>query len=462
MAGRIARTLGVDPLHWWRLLGVRYALARLLKLILPKSLLGRSILIIVAPVVLAQIIIGYVFWANHWDRVTGRLVGTFVGEIGALVKILHLYPPGEFDDPARIAAHLGMIIEFKAGAALPNPPLRGDNSFTERELGKAMSSQVPWPFVAVLSGPDYREVQIWLQLRGGLLHIEAPRKRIDSSTTTVFTLWMVLSSALLTGVATIFMRNQVRSVRRLAAAAESFGKGHDVPEFKPEGATEVRQAALAFQLMRERIRRHIGQRTEMLAAISHDLRTPLTRMKLQLAMISEVDGIAELRDDVSEMEQMVEGYLAFVRGEGTEKVEDVELRALLENVVSRCRREGGTIELACGESLTLTLRPQAFARCLTNLISNATRYGSRVEVRANRQDDALEITVDDNGPGIPPERRDGVFRAFARLESSRNPQTGGIGLGLTIARDLVRAHGGEILLEDSPLGGLRARIRIPL
>lgn len=437
----------------------------MLKYLLPRGLLGRSIMIVVSPLVLAQVILAYVFWANHWERVTGRLTGTFVAEIEMLIDVLRLYPSTEQRaDLLAIAHRHGLDASLDAGDTLPDGPPRREHSFTERQLTQVMHEHMQTPFIVVLSGPPDREVQIWIQADVGLLHIEAARKRVDSSTTTVFTLWMILSSALLLGVAMLFMRNQVRSVRRLADAAESFGKGRDVPDFKPEGAREVRQAAAAFLQMRARIRRYVGQRTQMLAGISHDLRTPLTRMKLQLAMMGEADGVVELCEDVGEMERMVDGYLAFARGEGTERVEDgADLCALLEDVVARCRRGAEVdVELECADELLLPLRPHAFARCMSNLIGNALRHGTRVEVQAKQRGDGVEITVDDNGPGIPVQQRDAVFKAFVRLEDSRNPQTGGVGLGLTIARDLIRAHGGEIWLEDSPLGGLRVRVRLPL
>jgi two-component system osmolarity sensor histidine kinase EnvZ len=288
------------------------------------------------------------------------------------------------------------------------------------------------------------------------------RKRLFSPTTYIFTLWMVGSSLVLVAVATIFMRNQVRPIRRLAAAANSFGKGRDVPHFRPAGAAEVRQAAQAFIEMRDRIKRQIEQRTEMLAGVSHDLRTPLTRMKLELAMLGDSAEIDELKADVEEMEKMVDGYLAFARGEGAAAPEPADISAVLEQVVASARKEGARIDLHTEEHLVLPVRLDAIRRCFTNLVLNAVRYGKHVQVRAGRRADAVEVLVDDDGPGIPADQREAVFRAFFRLDPSRNIETGGVGLGLTIARDVVRAHGGDILLDQSPLGGLRARLRLPL
>jgi two-component system osmolarity sensor histidine kinase EnvZ len=263
-------------------------------------------------------------------------------------------------------------------------------------------------------------------------------------------------------VATIFMRNQVKPIRRLAVAADNFGKGRDVTQFKPEGAREVRQAASAFLAMRERISRQISQRTDMLAGVSHDLRTPLTRMKLQLAMIKQTDGAKELSSDVDEMEHMLEGYLAFARGEGTETPRSSDVSTVLNEVVTQAHRKSKAVDLHTEGELIVPLRPQAFKRCMTNLIDNAIRYANHVTVRAGTRGNAIEITVDDDGPGIPEDQREDVFKSFYRIDNSRNPETGGVGLGLTIARDVIRSHGGDITLSDSPLSGLRARVRLPL
>jgi two-component system osmolarity sensor histidine kinase EnvZ len=224
----------------------------------------------------------------------------------------------------------------------------------------------------------------------------------------------------------------------------------------------VRQAATAFLRMRDRIKRQIDQRTEFLAGVSHDLRTPLTRMKLQLALLRDVPEAKDLESDVSEMERMVEGYLAFARGEGTEQMQPTDMAALLRDVVSQTRRDGLVIDLHMEDVTTMPLRREAMRRCLANLIGNAGRHGKHVSVRGGRRRRAIEITVDDDGPGIPLDRREDVFRPFFRLDQSRNPATGGVGLGLSIARDVVRNHGGELTLEDAPGGGLRARIWLPV
>ena len=449
----------------------RLSPAALLKSVLPKGLLGRSLLILVTPMVLLQLVSAYIFYGTHWDLVTRRLSTGLAGDIGAVIDMIQAFP-GE-ESRARIfgAALITMDLRLslKKGAVLEHTGLQGGHSrllgllvgySLEENLVGALAERVGRPVFVDLDTYE-RDIAFEVQLPTGVLEIKASRKRLYSPTTMIFTLWMVGTSLLLVAVATIFMRNQVRAVRRLAAAADSFGKGREVPYFKPEGAAEVRQAAAAFRLMQERIRRQVDQRTEMLAGVSHDLKTPLTRMKLELAMMKG-GGLDDLLQDVAEMESMVEGYLAFARGEAGEKVSSTDLGALLKDLAAKARREGGVVDLHCEESLVLPLKPQAISRCLANLIGNALRYAEHVAVRAGRRGDGIEVIIDDDGPGIPPDKRDEVFRAFFRLEGSRNPKTGGVGLGLTIARDVVRGHGGEIQLEDSPQGGLRVRLRLPL
>lgn len=435
----------------------------MLKRFLPRTLFGRSLLIIVSPLILVQVISTYVFFENHWNTVSRRLAHGLAGDISAVIASMREFPgPENRAAVLELArAHMQLKVTYKEGEILPNtpPPQAGDR--LERMLSAALESRVRRPFhIDAVSHP--REVEIDLQLQDGVLKVIASRKRLFSSTTYVFVMWMVGSSLILFAVAMIFMRNQVRPIRRLAAAADSFGKGRDVPDFKLRGAVEVRQAASAFNNMRERIRRQINQRTEMLAGVSHDLRTPLTRMKLQLAMLGDTPEAAELKADVAEMEKMVEGYLEFARGEESEAVVPTDLNALLSDVVTGARRAGGKIELNADGAMKVPLKPAAFKRCVANVVSNAIRYGENVVIGAARKEGSIEITIDDDGPGIPEDQMQEVFRPFHRLETSRNVATGGVGLGLTIARDVMHGHGGSITLDQSPAGGLRACLRLPL
>ncbi len=432
------------------------------KRFLPKSLLGRSLLIIVTPLVILQLVSAGIFYETHWDKVTLRLARGVAGDISAVINLLRRHPGVENRGWIFLVAaeNMEMVMSIKDKAVLANDS-REPSGLMERMLTRALKSHVGRPF-RIDTDSMKRHVVIDVQLASGVLHVITTRKRLFSSTAYVFVIWMVGTSLILFGLATIFMRNQVKPIRRLAIAADNFGKGRDESGFKPEGAAEVRQAASAFLAMRERIVRQISQRTEMLAGVSHDLRTPLTRMKLQLEMLGDDKGADGLKADIAEMEHMLDGYLAFARGEGTEKPIATDLTALLEEAAAQARRKGGIVDLHTEGRLTVPLRPNAFKRCLTNLMDNAMRFAEHVSVRAGKRDDAIEITVDDDGPGIPEDQREEVFRPFYRIEGSRNPGTGGVGLGLTIARDVVRGHGGDITLSQSPNGGLRARLRVPL
>jgi two-component system osmolarity sensor histidine kinase EnvZ len=273
---------------------------------------------------------------------------------------------------------------------------------------------------------------------------------------------MVLTSIVVLTIAILFLRNQIKPIVRLADAAEAFGKGREAPNFRPRGAREVRRAAAAFLEMKTRIERAIEQRTTMLAGVSHDLRTPLTRMRLALEFLGGGEPeVAELKADVIAMERMVQGYLEFARGEGPEQPRDTDLGLLIEEVAASARRDGAEISLALPEDYVLPLRPDAMRRCIANLLSNARRYGGHIWVTALPVADGVDIFIDDDGPGIPPAQRENVFRPFFRLDPSRNPSTGGVGLGLTIARDVARGHGGELTLEESPQRGLRVRLHLP-
>lgn len=433
-----------------------------IKRLLPRSLLGRSIMIIVTPLVILQVIAGLIFYESHWHKVSLTLSRGVAGDIATVIALMRADPERKnltriFNLPAN---YMGMLISFREGEILAST--RPDISAKmEETLDKALRETLGKPFFFDTETVD-RHVVIDVQLSDGVLHVITSRKRLFSSTTYVFVLWMIGSSLVLFAVATIFMRNQVKPIRRLAEAADDFGKGRDAPKFKPEGAKEVRLAAAAFIAMRDRIQRQISQRTKMLAGVSHDLRTPLTRMRLQLEMAGKDAGLDELKDDINEMEHMLEGYLAFARGEGGEEPVNTDVADLLTIVVSQARRKGGEVDLHVESDIQVPLRPKVFRRCMTNLIENALRYADHVSVRAGQRGDFVDITVDDDGPGIPEKSREDVFKPFFRLEESRNIETGGVGLGLSIARDVVRGHGGDIELETSPAGGLRVRVKLPI
>jgi two-component system osmolarity sensor histidine kinase EnvZ len=431
---------------------------------MPRSLFGRALIIIVAPLVLVQLVAGFVFYDRVWETVTRRLAAGLAGDVGVAVQFMAHYPERDDREWMGFTASMttGLDTQFEPGAILPHIGPETGSGILERLLVNALNERVRRPFfLDVWSHP--REVMIDVQLPDGVLHVRAQRERVFTSTVYIYLMWIVGSSLIFLAIASVFMRNQVRPIRRLAEAAEEFGKGRDVSDFRPAGAAEVRQAAAAFIVMRERIRRFLQQRTEMLAGISHDLRTPLTRMKLELAMFGDSHpSVPGLKSDVSDMERMVDSYLAFVRGEGEELPVPIDLGRLIGDIAAARRREGDAVELETDGDLVVPLRPQAAKRCFDNLIANAVRHGTKVEIKAARRGRSVEITIDDNGPGIPAHAREDVFKPFYRLDASRNVATGGVGLGLTIARDFVRGHGGDVTLSDSPLKGLRVRIKLPV
>jgi two-component system osmolarity sensor histidine kinase EnvZ len=430
-----------------------------LKRLMPRSLLGRTLLIMLAPLVLVQAIALQLFYGNHLEIVSRRLSGAIAGEIYYTVELLQQFPADRewVLQTAREQFTLG--IRMEPGAVLEQRKRVNILGPMDDDLAAALTERFDVPFTMDWTS-DPRSVLIRMQLADGVLDVEAPRKRLAIGTLFLFVGWLVGSALLLFTIAALFMRNQVRAIRRLARSAEAFGMGRDVPMIRPEGASEVRQAAAAFNRMQERIRRFLAQRTEMLAGVSHDLRTPLTRLRLALAMLPRTEelrqDVADMNADVEEMDRMIGGYLAFARGEGTEQAEPVNLAEILDDVAAGARRAGTRLDLEVPPDLTLKLRADAVRRAITNLVDNARRHGRHVMLAGVAQGRSVLVTVDDDGPGIPADRRESVFRPF------ESGSLGGTGLGLTIARDIVRAHGGEIVLEDSPMGGLRARIRLPV
>jgi two-component system osmolarity sensor histidine kinase EnvZ len=430
------------------------------KRLLPGSLMGRALLIASAPLLVMQVLSAWVFYDAHWDQISKQLARALAGEIAFVVDAFtSAGDPGQHALLFERAARFNQIrVAFDAGAILPNVPQR--QTAVEGEVRRALVYHgLTKPFR--VEGDD-NMVVVAIQFADGVLRFVTPTARLFSRTTHLYVLWTIGTSMLLLGIAALVMRRQVRPILRLARAADAFGKGHDVDGFRPQGAREVRLAGLAFLAMRNRLQRQISQRTAMLAGVSHDLRTPLTRMKLQLEMMRPVRAVGELKDDVAEMEHMLDGYLAFARGEGGERTEVRDVGLLLAEIVRQSGRRGAAVELALEDNLVLPMRPSAMSRCLTNLVENALRYGRTVRIQAARHERAIEVTIDDDGPGIPAAERENVFKPFYRLDGSRNPSTGGVGLGLAIALDVARGHGGNIYLEDSTLGGLRARLRLPL
>jgi two-component system osmolarity sensor histidine kinase EnvZ len=435
--------------------------------VLPRTLYGRSLMIIVMPILLLQMIVAYIFINRHWDSMSDKLVYALAGEVGMITEQVQQAGTQEALDKIirQASANLSLRVSIETPKEAGKiPGYLEDPAWysVEAKLQRALQQRLAVPF-AIRSYPEGRWFEVDVSLGDGrLLKYICYNSRLTSPTTYIFILWLIGSSIILMGLAIIFMRNQIRPIHRLAIAAEKLGKGQDVADFKQEGAREVRKAARAFMDMRDRIRRQIEQRTAMLAGVSHDLRTPLTRMKLQLAMMKKAPEGENLRQDIEEMEKMLEGYLTFARGEGNEATAMTDLKSVLERVANNARRQGYDVTEGYDGRLMVRVRPVAVERALANVVNNACKYAKHVWVSACERPEAVEIFVDDDGPGIPEEQREEVFKPFYRLEKSRNPKTGGVGLGLSIAQDIVHSHGGEILLEKSARGGLRVVIRLPL
>jgi two-component system, OmpR family, osmolarity sensor histidine kinase EnvZ len=451
---------------YWSLIMAVLAMAspsQFIKRFLPRGLFGRSLIIIVAPMVLLQGVVTYIFFERDLDTTTRRLARDVAGDVVLLVTLEDSTPALERDALRKLSARqLRYQLTFHDGARIAPTDVHSRNTI-DVALDDILASRVGADrhFTTGRIGEDF---DIKVETRDGVLEIVAPRDRVTVASPDVFILWMMASGLILLIIAILFLRNQVRPIERLARAADSFGKGRSVPDFKPYGATEVRRAAQAFITMRERIERHVNQRTEMLAGVSHDLKTPLTRMKLALAMMENSKDNAELAADIAEMEHMLDEYLAFARGEGGEAAEETDLSELVRDTAAAAAKakQGREVAVSGPEHLTLSIKRAALRRCLTNLVDNALKHGRKVQVVLSRDERFAEIAVEDDGPGIPEARREEAFRPFHRLDEGRNLQSGGSGLGLAIARDIARAHGGDIVLGQSSLGGLKATIRLPL
>ena len=449
----------------WRLpnLGV---LRSLLGSILPKGLYARALIIIIAPIVLLQSVVAFVFMERHWETVTRRLSDATTRDIAMLLGVYESYP---HDDGYKKLINLAQTKLNLSLQILPPqdlPPTRPKPFFDllDRTLSREIRKQIGKPFWIDTVGRSHL-VEIRIQLKDAVMRVLARRSQTYASNSHIFLLWMVGTSLVLMTVAILFLRNQIKPILRLAQAADRFGKGQSAPpDFRPRGAREVRQAALSFMEMRNRIERQIEQRTTMLAGVSHDLRTILTRLKLQLAMFEDSQEAKEMMADVDEMQAMLEDYMAFARGDSSEESSPVNVRRLLQDIRKQTARGNKEITLDLPDTeVVVPLRRHAFKRAVTNVVSNAMRFADHVTASVVQNNNWLTLRIDDDGPGIPEEEREEVFRPFYRLDDARGQDTGiNTGLGLSIARDIVRSHGGDITLKKSKMGGLQATIRVPV
>ena len=430
----------------------------------PQTLFARALIIIVVPMLLLQALSAWWFYSQRGDNVTNRLAQLLVRDLHLLITLRSDFPDDQHRDwiLRHSAQDLLLYVSFRKGIVRPfKEPEYFD--IAAREVQGALNADLIRPYYIDNNvGGDQMLIEIQLN-DGDVMDVLVPHVRLTFGSSFAYVLAQLGLALVLFGLAIWFMRRELVPIEHLGVAADALGKGRDVPDFAFTGGTrEVRNAATAFQTMRIRLRRSVQQRTEMLAGVSHDLRTPLTRMKLSLALLPESPETKELADDVTDMERMIEGYLAFARGEGDEEPAPVDLAEILQEVATDARRDSGNIEVGWQGDMDVQLRALAIKRCLTNLVANALRYGTKVRLQAMRGRTSVEIIIDDNGPGIPPDKYEDVFRPFFRLDESRNIDTGGVGLGLTIARDVARSHGGDVALAGSPLGGLRVVVRIPV
>ena len=439
---------------------------------LPKGLYTRSLVIVIAPMVILQALLSYIFMERHWILVTQKLSEATVSEIAFVVSLYESLPVEQRAETLKqwesfALNDLGYSVSFREKTEetlKPFPDTRGGFmlfDFPQEFLKETLERSIPYPSSLAVD-EDRKRVHIRIDLGESVLNVDALRSRVVATNSHIFLVWMLSISIVLLIVAILFLRNQLRPIKRLAEAAERFGMGRDLPDFRPAGAIEVRQAARAFITMRERIKAQMEQRSILMAGVSHDLRTSLTRFRLQLAMLEEKDAdVDALLRDVQEMEHILEMYLLFVRDHRQEAFEEVDVIALLKEL----RTESITpekIRMDLPDALRALLRRNSMKRCLGNLIENADKRASDVLVRARMNEDGIEIAVEDDGVGIAKESREIVFEPFQRLEDSGNKDVSGSGLGLVIARDIARGHGGDVVIETSEvLGGARVILRLP-
>tara|TARA_B100001123_G_scaffold148661_1_gene172214 strand:- start:257 stop:1573 length:1317 start_codon:yes stop_codon:yes gene_type:complete len=436
-----------------------YGLINALKKILPKGLFYRSLIIVVTPIILLQIIITIVFFDSLWIKANKGMTRSLVGEVRTLFDVY----VSDQDNKQMILdlynQNFDLTVTLKQNEILPEKPTERWFSPMDRSLRRELKpifGNSYW-----FDTTQYKDlVDLRIKYKSGLLQIFFPKNKIAPSSARIFALWITFPGLLLIMIAIIFLKNQTRPIVNLARAAESFGKGEFIKEFRPSGAKEIRQAAYEFDKMRKRITIHLNQRSEMLSGISHDLRTPLTRLKLQLALLKQQDLAKKMGDDIEEMERMLNEYLEFSRHQKNEETEKVNLNSIIKDVVNKY--ENKSINISLKENLEINIRPNSIKRCLTNLIDNGLSYGKKVEIISDQTKNNMKIFVDDDGPGIAESEYQNVMKPFYRIDKSRGQNKSGVGLGLSIANDIIRSHGGAISLGKSPLNGLRVTISLPL
>ena len=430
----------------------------MIKKFLPQTLLGRSILILVVPLIILQIIITLIFYNRHWDTIARHRTIDFVKDITLVVESFEKNKSTE--NQSWVLNDVSEKLQLQT-LYIKNKKLSFDKDKQKTsKLEKYLLENLdPLGKRFNLNINDKKKlITVMVEINNGVLEFRANKKRIYSSTTYIFILWMVSASIILFIVALLFLKNQIKPIRKLAIAVDRFGKGKDIENFKPSGAKEVRRVSSAFKIMKERIENSITQRNKMFSSISHDIRTILTRMKLNLEL-HKLDK-SGLKKDLIEMEEMVEEYLKYAKGEEKEKIQKINIVNLLNLIKKRYSKKN--IFLKNNKKINISIRLNSIKRCINNILSNSLKFSKKIEISCNKVKGYVEIIIDDDGPGIPRNERKKVLQPFYRVEGSRNRNTGGIGLGITIAADIINNHGGNFFLEKSPLGGLRAKIYLPI
>jgi len=428
------------------------------KKIIPSSLLGRSLIIVFAPILILVVLTTFIFYQTSWSIISKRLAQSVVADINVIVKLIDQNLKPEAIQIAKKDFKMDVI--YKKDTDLNPLSFRPQRGILTRRLQQSLE-ELERPFFYDLSNLE-KGAAIAIQLNNDLLIISVHKDRLYNESAFVFLLWMFFASLILLLLSYLFMKGQIRPLKRLAIIAETLGRGLDAPELKVSGSLEIRQTTNAFNQMRTRIKRFIKQRTDMLAGVSHDLRTPLTRMKLQLSLMKDDDAKKELEYDIKEMTAMLNSYVSFVRGETPETIENIQLNNLIKNICQNLDREKYEITETYSRKIDTSGRPLQIKRAIQNILDNARRYASKIQIDVSANNDECFISISDNGPGIPEKNYEDVFKPFFTLDPSRNKMKGESGLGMTIARDIIRSHGGDIKLSPSSIGGLKTVINLPI
>jgi len=435
-------------------------LSNYLKKVLPKRLFYRALLIVAVPVITIQLIITIVFFDSLWIKTNKGMTRTLVNEISAFVEAYQKEENDKQEVTNLFSLFLDLNIELVVDEKLSDQNKERWFSPIDRTLRRELKSKFS-PEIFWFNTTNYKElVDLRIKYEDGYFKFLVPKDRVTSTSARIFALWITVPAIIMVIISLIFLKNQTRPITNLARAAERFGKGEDIEEFKPSGALEIRQAGHEFDKMRKRIERHLNQRTEMLSGISHDLRTPLTRMKLQLAFLKDKDAVDKLTDDINEMEKMLNEYLQFTSSSYVEKDEMFNLSELIEEIIKKYNNKNISHNLI--PRIYINGRKNLINRSLNNLIDNGLKYANKVEISLTKKNTNLFIIIDDDGPGIPKKEHENVFKPFYKMDKGRNDSKSSVGLGLSIASDIIKSHGGNIMLEKSKFNGLRVKIFLPI